>query len=378
MNKIFIVVVSFTLSACDLDLGSSYDPTTRTMYVDYYQEACNDSSTSLCFRTSLDTENDYKINEVSTLGFEELEWGNRYTVQVEAERDGDGKDTLYRLQGIDATEVIDSSNNDFVLTFNMDSGILLDNQNNSWIIATEKVFTCTVDDCALLADAYRDAEKIQLSFSAANNELTLLAVKCQSSDASFSSECEGINDAVLDIAHYRTDCGLFEPRLCLVYKEDADASTDWNVLPFEITDFTFQWGQQYTLDVEVKIEAKDLKSVTFKKENSTAIDQTDTTFKMVMRTGPSGLKVSDNEVINYDDIEFNSSRLNKCSDIDDAVNKATDDEERFLILQVIVETSAAIPVIIIQDLTCHAGGSDAFKADCLADSDNDNVYWIEE
>jgi hypothetical protein len=377
MNKLFIVVVSLALAACDLGLGSSYDPTTRTMYVDYYQEACNESSTSLCFRTRLSSEDDFSLNEVSMLGFEDLEWGTRYTVQVEAERDANGKDTLYRLQGIDATEIIDSSNNNFLLTFNMTSEILLDNQNNSWIISAEKVFSCTDSDCALLAGAYRDAEKIQLNFSAENNNLTLLAVKCQSSESSFSSECEGVNDSVLDVAHYQTDCGLFEPRLCLVYKEDADASTDWNVLPFEIIDFTFQWGQQYTLDVEVKIEAKDLKSVTFKKENSTPVDQTNTSFKMVMRTGASGLTASDNEVINYDGIEFNCSRFNKCSEIDDAISKATDNEERFLILQAIVETSAAIPVVIIQDLTCHAGGNDAFKVDCLADSDNDDVYWIE-
>jgi hypothetical protein len=374
MNKIFILLACLYLSACELDLGSSYDPTTRTMYVDYYQEACNESSTSLCLRTRFDIDDVFEINEISMSGFEALQWGSRYTVQVEAERDGNGKDTHYSFEGIDSTEVIDASKNEFVLTFNMISGILQDNQNNSWIIAAEKVFSCSVADCTLLANAARDSEKIQLSFSAENNALTLLAVKCQSSDSNFSTTCEGINDGVFDIAHYRSDCGLAQPRLCLVYKEDTDASTEWNILPLEITGFTAQWGQQYQLDVEVKIEAKDLKSVEFVKENDPVIDRTNESFNMIMRTGASGLAVSANDVIRYDDIEFNCSRYSQCGDIDDAVERATDDHEQFLILEAIVETSGETPVIVIKDLVCDEQAN-VFKTECVAK--NNDVYWIE-
>ncbi len=374
MNKLFVLLACLYLSACELDLGSSYDPTTRTMYVDYYQEACNESSTSMCLRTRFDVDDAFEINEISMSGFEALQWGSRYTLQVEAERDGNGKDTHYSLEGIDDTAVIDASKNEFVLTFNMVSGILQDNQNNSWIIAAEKVFSCSVADCTLLANAARDSEKIQLSFSAENNELTLLAVKCQSSDSNFSTTCEGINDGVFDIAHYRTDCGLPQPQLCLVYKEDTDASTDWNILPFEITGFTAQWGQQYQLDVEVKIEAKDLKSVEFVKENDPVIDRTNESFNMIMRTGASGLVVSANDVIRYDGIEFNCSQYSQCGDIDDAVERATDDYEQYLILEAIVETSGETPVIVIKDLVCDEQAN-VFKTECVAN--NDDVYWID-
>jgi len=374
MNKLFIVIASLALSACDLDLGSSYDPTTRTMYVDYYQEACNESSISLCLRTRFDIEDDFEINTVSMSGFDDLQWGSRYTVQVEAERDGNGKDTHYSLEGIDNTEVIDASNNNFLLTFNMTSQILLDNQNSSWIIAAEKVFSCSAADCILLAESYRDDQKIQLSFSAENDELTLLAVKCQSSDSNFTSECEGINDAVFDVAHYQTDCGLAEPRLCLVYKEEADASTDWNVLPFEIAGFTAQWGKQYQLNVEVKIEAKDLKSVTFKSEAASETDQVNETFRMVMRTGASGLEVSANDVIRYDEVDFNCSQFSQCNDIDDAVGRATDANEQFLILEAFVESSGETPVIVIKDVICNEQ-ADVFKTECVAK--HDNVYWNE-
>lgn len=374
MNKLFIVIASLALSACDLDLGSSYDPTTRTMYVDYYQEACDESSILLCLRTRFDIEDDFEINTVSMSGFDGLQWGSRYTVQVEAERDGDGKDTHYSLEGIDNTVIIDASNNNFLLTFNMTSQILLDNQNSSWIIAAEKVFSCSAADCTLLAESYRDDQKIQLSFSAENDELTLLAVKCQSSDSNFTSECEGINDAVFDVAHYQTDCGLTEPRLCLVYKEEADASTDWNVLPFEITGFTAQWGKQYQLNVEVKIEAKDLKSVTFKSEETAVTDQINESFRMVMRTGASGLEVSANDVIRYDGMTFNCAQFSQCSDIDDAVERATDANEQLLILEAFVESSGETPVIVISDLICDEQ-ADMFKTECVAK--HDDVYWNE-
>jgi hypothetical protein len=353
MNKFFVLLACLYLTACDLDLGSSYDPTTRTMYVDYYQEACNESSMSLCLRTRFDTDDAFAVNEIPMSGFESLQWGSRYTVQVEAKRDGNGKDTHYSFEGIDDTTVIDASNNDFELTFNMNSGILQDNQNNSWTIAAEKVFSCVDADCTLLANSYRDEQKIQLSFTAEDNLLTLLRVTCQSSATDFSSVCEGTSSKVFDIAHYRSDCGS-QPRLCLVYKEKVDASTEWNVLPFEITDFTAQWGQQYQLDVKVKVEAVDLKSVEFVKENDPVKDKANVSFNMVMRTGTSGLKSSDNDVIIYDGIEFNCSRYTQCNDIDKAVKRATSNYEQFLILQAFVESGDNSPVIVITDLVCDA------------------------
>jgi hypothetical protein len=374
MNKFFVLSVCFLLSACTLDLGSSYDSTIKTLYVDYYQEACDDTSNALCFRTRTDINDAFEVNNISVSGFEDLQWGSRYTVEVEAEKDSDGNDISYRLKDINSTVIFDASKNEFVLTFNMDSGILRDNQNNSWIIAADKIFSCSVADCVLLSNSYRDNEKIQLSFSAENDELMLLAVKCQSSETDFSSVCEGSSTEVFDIAHYRSDCGLSEPRLCLVYKEDADASTEWNILPFEIFGFTAQWGRQYQLDVNVKIEAKDLKSVEFIKENDQSIDRINESFNVVMRTGASGLEASSNDAIIYDNVEFNCSRYNKCSEIDNAVERASSNQERFLILSAFVESSGDISVIVIEDLLCDAQGNE-FTAQCV--SEYDDVYWIE-
>jgi hypothetical protein len=201
-----------------------------------------------------------------------------------------------------------------------------------------------------------------------------LAIRCQSSPTDFSSVCEGSSTEVFDIAHYRSDCGLFEPRLCLVYKEDADASTEWNILPFEISGFTAQWGRQYQLDVNVKIEAKDLKSVEFIKEKDQAIDRINESFKVVMRTGASGLEASANDVIIYDNVEFNCARYNKCSEIDKAVERASSKQEQFLILAAFVESSGDTPIIVIEDLLCDAQ-SNEFTTNCV--SEYDDVYWIE-
>jgi hypothetical protein len=374
MNNFFVLLACLTLSACTLDLGSSYDSTTKTLYVDYYQEACDDTLNALCFRTRVDLNDTFEVNNISVSGFEDLQWGSRYTVEVEAEKDRDGNDISYRLKEINSTVIFDASKNEFVLTFNMDSGILRDNQNNSWIIAADKIFTCSVADCRLLTNSYRDNEKIQLSFSADNDELTLLAVRCQSSPTDFSSVCEGSSTEVFDIAHYRSDCGLFEPRLCLVYKDDTDASTAWNILPFKISGFIAQWGRQYQLDVNVKVEAKDLKSVEFIAENDQAIDRMNESFKVVMRTGTSGLEASANDVIIYDTVEFNCARYNQCSEIDNAVERASSNQERFLILSAFVEKNDDTPFIVIEDLLCDAQGNE-FITKCV--SEYDDVYWIE-
>jgi hypothetical protein len=148
--------------------------------------------------------------------------GSRYTVQVEAERDSSGKDIHYSFK---STQVIDASNNEFVLMFSMTSGILFDNQNDSWTIAMDQTFVRPRSDCTLLAKFYRDNEKIQFRFSAEDNELTLIGVACQSFEADFSTQCKGVNDGVWDIAHrlQTVGCSSLE---CLIYKENTDASTE--------------------------------------------------------------------------------------------------------------------------------------------------------
>lgn len=378
MKNLIVLFLSTFLIACDLDLGSSFDPTTRTLYVDYYQEACNESGTDLCFRIRTSKEDAFALTNLPMSGFGSLEWGKRYTVQVEAERTDSGKDSAYTLESIEATEIMDPANNNFLLTFNMSSGILLDNSadntGSSWIIAGSKIFTCSGTDCTSLTKAFTDSEKVQLNFSAENDQLTLLGIKCQSSENTFSSECEGVNDFSWDIAPFQSDCGLATPSWCLIYKENTDASTEWNLLDLDITDFTAQWGQQYDIDVQTTKKAGDIISATFIEQNS--IDEkTNESFKLVMQTAGSALEKSSNDVIKYLSLEFDCARNNQCTDIDNAIDDATESEEQIIVLQAIVETSAEIPTIIIEDLICNEAAS-AFKVEC-ADK-NDDVYWTKK
>lgn len=375
-NYLLLSFVSL-LVACDLDLGSSFDPTTRTLYIDHYREACSESSTDLCFRVRLSEEDAFTLTTLPMTGFDSLEWGSRYQVQVEADRSDSGKDVAYSFESIDSTTVMDPVTNDFVLTFNTASGILLDNSgdesSSSWIIAAEKIFTCEAADCALISSATVDSQKLQLNFSASNNELTLKEVTCYSSETDFAAECEGVNNVSWDIAHYKTDCGLYSPSWCYVYKETGDSSTSWNLLSIEIADFTALWGQEYDIDVKTTKKAGSISSAIYLEQNGSNVI-TDS-FKIVMQTGNAGLDKSNNDVINYLDVEFDCSTNNRCGDIDDAIDSSSDSEDRILIIEARVETSAEIPVIIIEELVCDAG-SDDFKIEC-ADK-YDDVYWVEK
>jgi hypothetical protein len=371
IKKMILLTLFIGLSGCDLELGSSFDPTTRTLYLDHYREACNESSVDLCFRIRLSEEDSFALTSLPMTGFDSLEWGKRYTVQVEAERSDSGKDTAYRLQSIDQQEVMDPASNDFVLTFNMSSGILVDNQDNSWTLANEKTFACEQSDCSALENALTNSEKVQLKFSAENDELTLLAVTCQSSENNFSTDCEGVGSERWDIAHYLTDCGLHYNRWCYVYKESTQSSADWQLLGSEVTGFSFLWGVEYDIDATVVKKAGSIHSVTYEATNG-SLEKTDA-FKLVMRTGGEGLEKSDATSINYLGLTFDCVTNAQCNDIDDAIDRATSSQERILVLQARVVTSAEEPEIEIEDLICDAAGN-VFKQEC-ADK-YDDVYWL--
>jgi hypothetical protein len=163
MKKFSLLLLVNLLMACDLELGSSFDATTRTLYVDHYREPCSESSTELCFRIRLSEDDSFALTTLPMTGFDSLEWGVRYQVQVEADRSNSGEDVAYTLDSIDETEVMDPITNDFVLTFNTASGILVNNSSDdsasSWIIASEKIFSCDVADCAVILSSTTDSQK---------------------------------------------------------------------------------------------------------------------------------------------------------------------------------------------------------------------------
>ena len=115
----YLAVTLPILSGCDLDLGSSFDPIEKTLYIDYYREPCSESSTDLCFRTRFKDEQSFTLMSKPLKGFDALLWGKRYQVSVEVERTSSGKDASYTLLAIDAVEDMDPTINDFVLSLDV-------------------------------------------------------------------------------------------------------------------------------------------------------------------------------------------------------------------------------------------------------------------
>lgn len=373
MNKLCILFASLLLLGCDWGLGPSYDPTSETLYVDYYQEACNSTSTDMCFRMRFDTDNDFVLSTVSTSGFDDLEWGKRYTLEAEVEYDSSGDDSLYTLQTIDNQVVVDAATNSFDLDFSMASQILVDNLNNSWILGGEDIFSCVESDCISLTNSYNANEKIQLKFSATDDQLTLIEVVCSAAENDFASGCKGLNKTNWDIAHYQSDCGSSEPKLCLIYRENDISDDTWHNLPFEITDFTAIWGTGYDIQVETTSSGGSIRSAKFVQENSSE-DLSENDFNIVMRTGVQGLEKSSSGVISYDSVEFNCLINDQCGVIDNAIDRADATSERFLILLTSTKTIEEKVINVIQSLTCDSN-TDDFKEDCL--DLNDDVIWDE-
>lgn len=371
--------------ACQL--GSHYDRVESTLYIDYFKEPCSDSSTDLCLRTRVGEDGSYAMATVPMIGFDSLMLGVRYKTQVESERDSSGNVTSHTFLSIDSSEDVAPVLSDFVLTLSTSSGILLDNSSDGlgseWILAANSTFTCEPADCLAISSAVSSNKKIQLSFRIESNALKLQTVKCAATDADFDEQCEGIKDNSWNIAHYKTDCGLYLPSWCHIYKETAEATDAWKLLSVDLQEFTdsqYHWGTQYDIDVSTVIKAGSLESATYKKENDRT--ELDSAFKLVVRTGDDLAKSVDG-VINYLGTELDCERNNLCYKLNQIISGT---DERILVLEGNVEFSGSsegqiseqsseleIGRVVLEKLICDAKTAQ-FKADC-ADQYND-VYWV--
>jgi len=264
----------------------------------------------------------------------------------------------------------------------MSSGILLDNSSDAsgsqWILAGEKTFVCQQADCAAITSALTANQKLQLNFRVENNELKLQAVKCAATDADFSAECEGGKENSWNIAHVKTDCGLYVPSWCHVYKETSESSDGWKLLPIDIAEFTdseYQWGTQYDIAVSTVIKAGSIESAIYNKdtkENDSA--ELVSAFKFVIRTGDELAKSADG-IINYLGTELNCDRNNHCYKLNQIVAGS---DEKILVLEGKVESSSAnddagSSQVILEKLVCDAKTAQ-FKVDCA--DQYDDVYWV--
>ena len=388
----YLAVTSLMLSGCDLDLGSSYDPVKKTLYIDYYQEPCNDTTTDLCYRTRFENEQSFALMTKPLEGFESLQWGKRYQVSAEVERTSTGKGVSYNFISIDAVEDMDPVINNFVLTVEMSSGILENNATDGsasrWLLAKQKSFSCSPGDCAAINNALATNKKIQLNFRVNNNELMLQEVKCSATADVFDAECEGVQDRSWDIAPFKSDCGAYLPAWCHVYKQTTEASSNFKLLPIEITNFsdeTYQWGKQFELRVRSTVQADSLTAAVFVEQQD--VVDVYAVFRTVMRIQANDLTKSSQGELNYLGVTFDCGANSTCNSFDRIIddvnsNDAVGRKERIVIVEAenknvsgntsAAGNSSADAILIVERLLCDAAVAD-FKLDCA--DQYDEVYW---
>jgi len=355
---------------CKWNLGSEYSSETKTMYVDYYKQPCTDNDQQLCFRGRFDTSDSFKVIDEPFTGFSDFEWGKQYKIQVEADRDDDGDDSSYALQSIDSSTEVTS--NTFNLTLKNTGDILSSVDNQTWSLGNEKDFSCTGEQCDQLISSEQTSSTIELSLNANADVLTLNSVLCQAADDSFSSDCGGESDTSWDIAHYLTECGATVPSLCLLYKEKDEDEEEYQVLPFDIADFTHQWGIRYKdMDVSIVEKAGTLQSATLKSD-AEQTEQVTESFLFVVRTGVAGLESSSDGKFIYDNLEFDCSTHGQCGNIDDAVAESDDDDIQIVLLEAEVSSPGENAEVRIVEVRCNDKPAD-FAAECIDSSDD--VFW---
>lgn len=358
-----LLVSSSLLSGCQL--GRHYSDKNQNLEVDYYQQQCDKKSTSLCFRTREKSSEDWNVNNKLS-GFSAFQWGNIYQLAVKTSFDSRGKAENHQFKSIKTTTASSSA---FSLTLYTASGILTTGSDNSWILAGDKNFTCSIDQCAAIKKAVEAQEVIQLEFTAANNALSLNKVKCQSAEDSFDKTCEGVSDAKWQIASFQSDCNLAkDQKLCLVYR--TSSSDSWELLETTSTDisgFTPKWGEEYSIDVTKTLSSGGQLTAATLKTNDASPGKKEgigNLFKFVLQASELGNVDTDNKVTLYDGNQVMVCG-NLCSTITNAKSSG-----RFLLLEAFVQESE----IFVNKVLCDENGGSDFNQ-CIKDNHSDVKWW---
>lgn len=373
ITVLLLAISPFFLTACEWELGQQYDDETKTMLVDYYRQACSDDNQKLCFRARFDSDDAYTSIEVPFTGFDDYEWGFTYSIEVIAERDGNGKDTSYAYRSVNSKTA--SASALFNLTLVNTGDIISTTDNVTWSLANEKTFTCSDAQCTELINSEQNSTKIELSLNAVADVLTLNSIQCQAAENEFDTVCGGEGKDRWDIAHFQTECSASVPALCMLYREEGDSDDEWQVLPFDITDFIPQWGTLYSdMEVTTVTSAGNLTSATLKTaaQDSTEKTAASDSFKMVVRTGTGGIEKSSSGKVTYDGVEFDCDTNSQCDEIDAAIDLVTDDDEQVMLLKTRVTVAGETPTIVIEEFVCSDIPAD-FNQDCIDGADD--VFW---
>ncbi len=368
-SVVMMLAMVFLMTGC-LELGSSWSDKNETRLVDYYKEQCDNDSTSLCFRIREDSSDSWAIVEEPFVGFDDFEWGQRYEVSVTVSFDDDGHANHYEVTGINSSDDIESSESTFSINVYTEPGILVENGSDNWQLGGEIAFDCK-SACDDLSAAVANQYATRLEFNIIDTGIELGSVICASSEDDFDSDCEGESQVSWRIAWYKSECGLAEEAMCLLYK--VNASDDYELLSLEdgISDFTLEWGSRYDIDVTKTVS--DGGNIT-----AVALDDTDDnpesregltyTFKTIVR-GDKLAKPSGDLMSLYGDDSDMSLRCDNgdssasCSNFDDYI-----EDDKWLLLHGYVDGDE----IIVTEVLCDDNSLTDFR-DCV--DNDDDVTW---
>lgn len=361
---VFISVLAALLTACP-DLGIDYSDKNETIEVNYYKQPCSNTSPALCFSVKNEgSSQDYQVFDNLT-GFNSYEWGNYYTLNVDTSFDKNGKPQSYRFI---SQQAVEANDNAFNLTLYSRSGILVasDSENTQWTLGGEITFTTSAQQGAAINQAIADDEVLQLEFTAAANVLSYSSLLCSAAEDDFASQCQGVSRDSWTLRQFLSDCNYNDAALCYVYRKNS--SDDWELLrttSSEISGFTFQWGQQFTIEVEKTLSAGgQLVSATLT-ENDEAPDElsgSSNNFLFVLNATDLPGADSDNKIALYD-----GGQTMLCGSICPTIAAATDDNH-MLLLDAYVDNGE----IVVSRIVCNENPGTDFD-NCANDEDID--WW---
>ncbi|MGB1092039.1 MAG: hypothetical protein ACPGYX_07940 [Oceanobacter sp.] len=355
-----VLLFAGILTGC-IELGRHWDDEVVSLQIDYYKVQCDEDDSNLCFRFRESSDDSWEVLDDDLSGFSEFEWGNRYWINVNVSYDEDGRAEDYEFRSITSSVDYSGIDNAFSLSLYTNAGVLVANDDSNWQLGGEIDFDCG-SFCTDLSSSVSEGYVVSLEFLMSDGELTLNELLCSSSEADYSSDCEGESTLRWQIAAYQTECGLVEAAMCILYRVSSSDDYERLLLEDGITNFDYVWGERGWIEVtKVVSDGGNIESVTLEEVVDDTDDRTGSgyTFNFIVRG--DALSGSSSGLIDlYDDkADMNCEMYSQCSDMNDRI-----DDDEYMLLEAYVEDGE----IVVTDVVCHDDSLDDFR-DCTDDED---------
>lgn len=365
MRYLPLLMATLVLSGCP-ELGRHWSDQEETLQVDYYKAQCDKNSADICFRTRELSTDSWGISDAKLSGFTDFVWGHRYTINVTTSFNSNGNPSSYSYNSIEEDVPVVTIDTPFQINLYTENGVLTQLGADAWYLGGEKNFTCA-SDCEVLATAVSNQYVVVGEFSINAGELTLDQVICSSSEEGFSSDCEGETEVDWQIAPFLSDCGKSSASLCYLYR--LNSSDDWEILPVDIANFSYDWGYRYDITVQqTRSSTGTITAASLVTDDGSPLDYTGSTYTYKIILLGSALANDSSGVITlYDGAqELNCSQYSQCNDLNTAI-----DNDEWILVKVFTDGSE----VVATDVVCRNDNIDDFNS-CVAD-ENDVTWSIE-